>query len=114
MTGWLTPDRQVLFAGRYFPRDDGQRGVRFGFSMLLARFADRQRTDPAGVLADGRALNAKLASAGEPEPLAEAPGRSVLDTACARYRANFDAHHGGFASAPKFPMPPVLDFLLRY
>lgn len=114
MTVWLTPDRQVLFAGTYFPPEDGQRGVRFGFSTLLARFADRQRTDPAGVLEDGRAVSAKLAATGEPEPLAEAPGRAVLDTAFARYRANFDARHGGFGPAPKFPMPVALEFLLRY
>ena len=114
MTVWLTPDRQILFAGTYFPPEDGQRGARLGFATLLARFADRQRVDPAGLLEEGRALSAKLAAAGEPEPLHEAPGRSVLDAAFARYQRAFDVRHGGFGGAPKFPMPAVLELLLRY
>lgn len=114
MTVWLTPDRQVLFAGTYFPPDDGQRGARVGFATLLARFADRQRADPARVIEEGRTLSAKLAAAGEPEPLEEAPGRSVLDAAFARYRRGFDSGHGGFGGAPKFPMPAALELLLRY
>jgi len=114
MTVWLTPDRQVLFAGTYFPPRDGERGARLGFATLLARFADRQQADPAGVLAEGRALSARLAAAGEPEPLHEAPGRSVLDAAFARYQRAFDARHGGFGGAPKFPMPTALEFLLRF
>jgi uncharacterized protein YyaL (SSP411 family) len=114
MTVWLTPDRQILFAGTYFPPEDGQRGARLGFKTLLARFADRQRADPAGLLEEGRTLSTKLAAAGEPEPLDEAPGRSVLDAAFARYRSAFDVRHGGFGGAPKFPMPAVIEFLLRY
>src|SRR6266849_4756300 len=37
MTVWLTPDREPLYGGTYFPARDGDRGVRFGFLTLLRR-----------------------------------------------------------------------------
>ena len=39
---------------------------------------------------------------------------SVLDAAYQGLRSEFDARHGGFGRAPKFPQPMAFDFLLRY
>ena len=36
-----------------------------------------------------------------------------LEAAVARLAATFDAAHGGFGGAPKFPPPMILEFLLR-
>ena len=36
-----------------------------------------------------------------------------LGAAVARLAATFDAAHGGFGGAPKFPPPMILEFLLR-
>jgi uncharacterized protein YyaL (SSP411 family) len=40
MTVWLTPDREVFFAGTYFPPRDGDRGARTGFLSLLRHFSE--------------------------------------------------------------------------
>ncbi len=114
MTVWLTPDREVFFAGTYFPPRDGDRGVRLGFLSLLRHFADAYRTDPENVAHEGRMLTARVRVAGDVEPAVGMPGRAVLDAAFAQYTTAFDAAHGGFGRAPKFPMPPALEFLLRY
>jgi uncharacterized protein YyaL (SSP411 family) len=42
------------------------------------------------------------------------PSEGVLAKAFAELSSEFDEEHGGFGSAPKFPMPHVLSFLLRY
>jgi uncharacterized protein YyaL (SSP411 family) len=114
MTVWLTPDREVFFAGTYFPPRDGDRGARMGFLSLLRHFADAYRTNPAGIAAEGRTLTARVHAASDVEPAEGMPGRAVLDAAFARYAAAFDHDHGGFGRAPKFPMPAALEFLLRY
>jgi uncharacterized protein YyaL (SSP411 family) len=114
MTVWLTPDREVFFAGTYFPPHDGERGARMGFLSLLRHFSEAYRADRASLVAEGRTLTSRVRSAANRDPADETPGRSVLDAAFARYLAAFDREHGGFGRAPKFPMPSSLDFLLRY
>ncbi len=41
-------------------------------------------------------------------------GKDVLDDAYEKLALRFDAENGGFGSAPKFPSPHNLLFLLRY
>ncbi len=49
-----------------------------------------------------------------PESRGEEPGREDLDAAFHRLARSFDQEDGGFGSAPKFPTPHQLLFLLRY
>lgn len=114
MTVWLTPDRDVFFAGTYFPPRDGERGARRGFLTLLERWAEHHRRDSASLLTEGRMLTARVHALADVSAADAVPGRAVLDAAFARYRAAFDREHGGFGRAPKFPMPATLEFLLRY
>ncbi|MEO6026145.1 MAG: thioredoxin domain-containing protein [Candidatus Binatia bacterium] len=114
MTIWLTPDREVFFGGTYFPPRDGVRGARIGFLSLLRQIADAHRADPAGLVARGRELTARVRALADVEPAAGVPGRTVLDAAFAAYRSSFDEAFGGFGRAPKFPMPASFEFLLRY
>jgi uncharacterized protein YyaL (SSP411 family) len=39
---------------------------------------------------------------------------SALDAAFAELRNQFDAAHGGFGGAPKFPHPTSIELLLRH
>ena len=50
----------------------------------------------------------------ESETPGEALNESVLHTAYKQLAERFDEQHGGFGSAPKFPTPHNLLFLLRY
>jgi uncharacterized protein len=112
MSVFLTPDLRPFFGGTYFPPDD--RHGMSGFPRVLAAVADafRNRRDEvdqqATMLAEH--LRAQLAvPAGERDPeLAE------LEAAATRLAASFDAVHGGFGGAPKFPAPMTLEFLLHW
>jgi uncharacterized protein YyaL (SSP411 family) len=111
MSVFLTPDLRPFFGGTYFPPDD-RHGMP-GFPRVLTSVADGYRTrraeveQTAGQLAVH--LQAQLAApAGDRDP-----ERRQLDTAVARIAASFDAAHGGFGGAPKFPAPMLLEFLLR-
>jgi uncharacterized protein len=114
MTVWLTPEREVVFGGTYFPPRDGERGARLGFGTLLERLATRYREDPQGMRAEGQALAARLRGVNAVVPANGVPGSAPLHAAFISYQAAFDRQHGGFGRAPKFPMPSALEFLLRY
>ena len=111
MSVFLTPDLRPFFGGTYFPPDD--RHGMAGFPRVLAAVADAYRSrraeveEQAGVLAAH--LRAQLsAPSGDHDPQ-----RPQLDGAAARIGASFDAVHGGFGGAPKFPPAMTLEFLLR-
>lgn len=109
---WLTPDRKPFFGGSYFP--PALRGGSPGLKDLLARVAELWRTRREDAVRDAedasRALEAYTRVEASTGPL----NASSLHAAFRAYRAAFDAEHGGFGGAPKFPEPSALAFLLRY
>jgi len=111
MTVFLTPDLAPFFGGTYFPPED--RHGMSGLPRILDAVADAYRTRRTEVEAQASALADHLRA-----QLVVPPGtRDVegpqLEAAVARLEATFDAAHGGFGGAPKFPPPMVLEFLLR-
>jgi uncharacterized protein YyaL (SSP411 family) len=111
MSVFLTPDLRPFFGGTYYPPEDRQ-GMA-GFPRVLSAVADAYRTrraeidQQAGMLADH--LRAQLAV----PPGTQDPEAAQLEAAAMRVAASFDAVHGGFGPAPKFPPPMLLEFLLR-
>jgi uncharacterized protein YyaL (SSP411 family) len=111
MSVFLTPDLRPFFGGTYFPPED-RHGLP-GFPRVLASMADAYRTRRDDVDQQATMLAAHLQAqlavpAGDRDPqLAQ------LDAAAARLAGSFDAVHGGFGGAPKFPAPMTLEFLLR-
>jgi hypothetical protein len=112
MSVWLTPDLQPFFGGTYFPPAD--RGARPGFSTVLQRLADAWKDERKEVVeAATGAMKALTEYTAAGAAKSEAAGRGAL-TACFNQLArNFDDDLGGFGSAPKFPRPVALNFLLR-
>jgi uncharacterized protein YyaL (SSP411 family) len=111
MSVFLTPDLRPFFGGTYFPPSD--RHGMAGFPRVLEAIADayRNRRDEveqqAGMLVSH--LQAQLAvPAGDRDP-----ERRQLDHAVRRVAATYDAAHGGWGGAPKFPAPMLVEFLLR-
>jgi uncharacterized protein YyaL (SSP411 family) len=111
MTVILTPDRKPFFAGTYFPKQ-GSFG-RPGMMDLIPQIADAWTNQRDRVEAGAAQITDHLQSMnqGSPGPnLNAATLRKAYDQLSERY----DAKYGGFGSAPKFPTPHQLTFLLRY
>jgi uncharacterized protein len=110
MTVFLTPEQQPIFAGTYFPPTD--RYGRPGFATVLNKVAEYWRTDAMGLRRQAGEMTARLQNemrVGTPLSV----GETELDAAVAQYAEDFDARHGGFGHAPKFPPATGLSFLLR-
>ena len=126
LTVWLTPDREPFSGGTYFPPRDDMRGPAEGLLGLLARMRAVYHETPDEVASVTRRLTDALPAALAPDPadgdaetlplggdFAETFGPMLVRGAQA-FLEEFDATHGGFGSAPKFPRSVVLEFLMRY
>ena len=114
MSVWLTPELKPFFGGTYFPPDS--RWGRPGFIDLLSEIARTWRDEPARVHDSAAHVFGRLQDATARASRAESPaGGSALDLSAAlrHFQQAFDARHGGFGDAPKFPRPSELLFLLR-
>jgi hypothetical protein len=114
LTVWLTPDRRPLSGGTYFPPRAGVRGATRGFIDLLRELADEYAADPSGVAGRASTLAARVVAASAPEAGAgDLPAGAMADGVAALARS-FDAVHGGFGGAPKFPRTSTVELLLRH
>ncbi len=114
MTVLLTPEREPFFAGTYFPARDGDRGSKIGLLTLLKRVHEDWQSDPGRLIASAGDLSRHVQQQARPRPAGDVPGLPVVHAMTRSFGTSFDATHGGFGGAPKFPRPPALDFLLRY
>jgi uncharacterized protein YyaL (SSP411 family)/aryl-alcohol dehydrogenase-like predicted oxidoreductase len=110
MTVFLTPDQQPFFAGTYFPPTD--KYGRPGFATLLRQIAELWRTNPDGLRTQATQLTDKLRQQSGPLPSMPV-GEAELAAAADHFAESFDAVHGGFGPAPKFPAAMGLALLLR-
>ncbi|MDD4658446.1 MAG: thioredoxin domain-containing protein [Eubacteriales bacterium] len=112
--GWplsvfLTPDKKPFYAGTYFP-PEGRYG-RPGFRELVVLLSDQYKAEPEKIDRVAQKVAAVL------QPRAKTPGElEEADTHSCFHQLQkaFDEKYGGFGSAPKFPTPHNLMFLLRY
>ncbi|MEV5599254.1 thioredoxin domain-containing protein [Streptomyces sp. NPDC052496] len=116
MTVFLTPEAEPFYFGTYFPPTPRHGMPSFPQVLQGVRSAWTDRRDEVGevagrIVADlsARSLSESLAK-GDPVP----PGPEDLATALLTLTRDFDAVHGGFGGAPKFPPSMVLEFLLRH
>jgi uncharacterized protein YyaL (SSP411 family) len=111
MSVFLTPDLRPFTGGTYFPPDD--RYGRPGFKRLLLHIADVWRTRRAEVDEAAAQITGHLQDFGRLEAEEGALDASLLRQALSGLARAFDARHGGFGQAPKFPHPMDLRLLLR-
>jgi len=114
--GWpltiiMTPDKKPFFAGTYFPKES--RFGRQGLMELIPQLKDAWKNQRDKI----------LKSAGEVTQLLEsytgdAAGteldESTLNLTYNQLLERYDKQFGGFGTAPKFPTPHHLLYLLRY
>ena len=113
--GWpltviLSPDQLPIYAGTYFPKYSSY--SRIGLLDILNQIAPMWKTTPEKLTENGNKivdyLNRVSASRkGEPRP-------ELLDKTYEMLKKNFSAQWGGFSTAPKFPTPHHLLFLMQY
>ncbi|HEX4926081.1 MAG TPA: thioredoxin domain-containing protein, partial [Bdellovibrionales bacterium] len=113
--GWpltivMTPDQKPFFAGTYFPKDE--RYGRAGMLQLVPRLEDVWKTERAKVLESADQILEFVVTNTRPRA-GEALGEDVIKSSLAQLKSSFDNRHAGFGSAPKFPSPHNLMFLLR-
>ncbi|MFD5392931.1 thioredoxin domain-containing protein [Streptomyces sp. NPDC127097] len=115
MTVFLTPDAEPFYFGTYFPPEPRHGMPSFGQILDGVRNAWADRRDEVGevagrIVADlaGRSLTGALPADRRP------PRPEELHGALMGLTREFDAVHGGFGGAPKFPPSMVLEFLLRH
>jgi uncharacterized protein YyaL (SSP411 family) len=115
--GWpltvvMTPEKQPFFAGSYFPKTG--RGRMVGLREILLQIINLWNTERSKVLEIGKNITGNLEAHlfhGEPSGDLD---ETVLQDAFNSLVEKFDPVYGGFGSAPKFPTPQNLYFLLRY
>jgi len=110
MTVFVTPGGEPFYCGTYFPREYFQR--------LVVGIAHAWREDRDSVTGQAQQIAAALAERAAAPGVTQAAGGNELagvgETAVTLLEADYDARHGGFGGAPKFPPSMVLEFLLRH
>jgi uncharacterized protein YyaL (SSP411 family) len=112
MSVFLDPKLRPFEGGTYFPPEDSH--GRPGFASVLRAVADAWGNRRAAIDQRATRLTEVLQELSRPR-LSEAAvtldGR-WLETMIGRCWADYDAEHGGFGAAPKFPRQTLLELLL--
>jgi uncharacterized protein YyaL (SSP411 family) len=114
--GWplsvfMAPDAKPFYAGTYFPKT-GRMGMP-GFLDMISHIANAWANDRDPLLE----ASEKITKGIQPRPSSGSMAELGLDTLKKGYdqlAQAFDPKWGGFGSAPKFPTPHNLTFLLRW
>jgi uncharacterized protein YyaL (SSP411 family) len=111
MSVFLTPDLKPFYGGTYFPPDS--RYGRPSFTQVLHAIIDAWKNRRPAVGETANQLTDNIQRVMEVEPHAGDLDETLLKGAATQLRRRFDARHGGFGDAPKFPHPMDLRLLLR-
>ncbi|GAA1947181.1 thioredoxin domain-containing protein [Agromyces allii] len=110
LTAFATSEGRAFYAGTYFPPRAVQGVPAFMDVLVAVTDAWRERRDEldetAGAVAEALAASSVASTSGA------LPGAVELAGAVSALAADEDRVHGGFGGAPKFPVAPVLDFLV--
>ena len=113
--GWpltiiMTPDKKPFFAGTYIPKEP--RFQRVGFKQLIPGIAGMWKYEPEKIKKATQSIQDGFDRSLEFES-GMFPGLEAVDYAAEQLTQRFDNENGGFGTAPKFPSPHNLSFLLR-
>ena len=114
--GWpltviMTPEHKPFFAATYLPRHT-RRNV-LGLTELLGLTANKWKNERESLEAFSAHVTDVL-SRSEGGKEYEGSNEALVDRAFATLKKSFDPEHGGFGTAPKFPSPHNILFLLQY
>lgn len=112
LTVFLTPERKPFYGGTYYPPVDMH--GRPGFMRVIHSISDSWTNKRGEVLQSAESLTdyvkAQMSGA---ESTEAALTPALLEAGVAHLKKAFDASHGGWGGAPKFPSSPSIALLLR-
>ena len=112
LTAFLTPQQMPFFVGTYFPKTP--RYGMPGFPQLLERVARYYRDHHEDIARQGESVASAFERIGAQEGgRPEEFSAEVIAEAVGALKSSFDATHGGFGGAPKFPHPTDIELLMR-
>lgn len=109
MSIFITPEQKPFFAGTYFPKHST--GRMLGLTELLQTVSEKWHNERQSLLKHADEVITLIGK--ETTPTGEA-SPALLQEGYAVYARIYDAQYGGFGSAPKFPTPHNLLFLMDY
>jgi hypothetical protein len=111
LNAFLTPDGVPFYSGTYFPPEQrqGMPSWRMVLEGVSRAWAD-QRDEIASTTDQ---VVARLRSSAELEAPEAEVDPALLDAALGPLKPDYDAEHGGWGPAPKFPAAQTIEFLLR-
>lgn len=114
--GWpltiiMTSDKKPFFAGTYFPKEN--RYGRIGLKDLILQVNQLWKTKRDDLLKSSEEISSALISSSS-TAVGDKLNEDIFHTTFREFEERFDEKFGGFGSAPKFPTPHNLMFLLRY
>lgn len=112
MTVVLTPAGEPYWGGTYFPRE-ARPGIP-SFKRVLQTVATAWTEKRDAVERTTLAMRELYENASRPGTSSGQLSPALLERAYASIARRFDATHGGFEGAPKFPQVMALDFCLRW
>ena len=111
MTVFLLPDGTPFFGGTYFP--PAERHGLPAFTRVLTAVAEAYRLRKVEVEQTAGQVRRFLDRSAIPDRPGSPLEAGLLDRAFDQLARSYDAVHGSFGGAPKFPQPMLIDFLLR-
>ncbi len=113
LTMFLTPNDQIpFFGGTYFP-EKARHGLP-AFKDLLQHVATAYQNKSKEITRQNQSLQNVLKNIYHPDHTPVSLDNSIIKAAKDQLLDAFDAQHGGFSKAPKFPHSTGMEFLLRY
>lgn len=114
--GWpltilLTPDRKPFYAATYIPRKT--MWGRIGMDELIPRISKIWQENKMTLIQTSNDITDRINS-GNFESKGNKPDKSIFKKAFDKLTSTYDEINGGFGSAPKFPMPHTISFLINY
>jgi len=114
--GWpltiiMTHDKKPFFAGTYFPKEN--RFGRPGLMEILTQIAVAWEKDNNKIISSANKITDAVKQVSITAAGSDNISLDLINKSVKNFTDNFDMEFGGFGTAPKFPSPHNLLFLLR-
>lgn len=115
--GWplnlfLTPTLEPFYGGTYFP--PVPRRELPGFLQIISKVIERYKLQKENIIKNANEVTQRLKIMSQTPKGEKELSDSIIKNAVEEIKQSFDAAHGGFGDAPKFPRPMDIQLLLRY